>query len=122
MYFNVACLLLMYFAIVDSSNTPTIVESTPNTTPSVQEVEVKTRRKIDLAWGYCTLITKDKKKKIKCMFCNMKFSGGGIHRFKEHLAKWPGNVAACLKVGPEVEHTMFQNIEDWNAKKNKAQE
>jgi len=56
------------------------------------------------------------------MFCNDVFAGGGIHRFKEHLAKWPGNVAACKKVDPEVEHAMFQNIEDWKEKKKKAQQ
>jgi len=55
------------------------------------------------------------------MFCNDVFAGGGIHRFKEHLAKYLGNVAACKKVNPEVEHAMFQNIEDWNEKKKKAQ-
>lgn len=36
--------------------------------------------------------------------------------------RWPGNVIACPKVDPEVEYTMYQNIENWNAKKNKAQE
>ena len=56
------------------------------------------------------------------MFCNDVFAGGGIHRFKEHLAKYPGNVAPCKKVDPEVEHAMFQNIEDWKEKKKKAQQ
>ncbi|CAO1947483.1 unnamed protein product, partial [Urochloa humidicola] len=111
-------------ANVDSSSTPTTVESTPNSAPSVDEAvpEVKTRRKTNPAWGYCTQIVEDGRKKIKCMFCPAKFGGGGIHRFKEHIAKWPGNVIACPKVDAEVEHAMYQNIEDWNAKKNKAQE
>ena len=56
------------------------------------------------------------------MFCNDVFAGGGIHHFKEHLAKYPGNVAPCKKVDPEVEHAMFQNIEDWKEKKKKAQQ
>ncbi|CAO2171413.1 unnamed protein product [Urochloa humidicola] len=111
-------------ANVDSSSTPTTVESTPNSAPSVQEAvaEVKTRRKTDPAWGYCTQIVENGRKKIKCMFCPAKFGGGGIHHFKKHLAKWPGNVISCPKVDPEVEHAMYQNIDDWNAKKNKAQE
>ena len=50
----------------------------------------------------------------------MIFQRGGIHRFKEHLAKYPGNVAACKKVDSKVEHTMYQNIEDWNEKKKDA--
>ncbi|CAN6299709.1 unnamed protein product [Urochloa humidicola] len=52
----------------------------------------------------------------------MIFLGGGIHRFKEHLGKYPGNVAACKKVDPEVEHTMLKSIEDWNEKKKKMQQ
>ena len=56
------------------------------------------------------------------MYCNMEFKGGGIHHFKEYLAKWPGNVAKCRSVNPEVEHTIYQNISDWSAKKKKAQE
>jgi hypothetical protein len=81
-----------------------------NSTPSTQETsaEVKTRRKSDPAWRYCTQFTEGGRKKIKCMFCNDVFAGGGIRRFKEHLAKYPGNVAACKSVDPEVEHAMFQ--------------
>ena len=116
----------MYFLLhtVDSSDTPTSVDSNRNSTPSTQEAsaKVKTRRKSDPAWGYCTQFTEGGKKKIKCMFCNDVFAGGGIHRFKEHLAKYPGNVAPCKKVDPKVEHAMFQNIEDWKEKKKKAQQ
>jgi len=114
--------------IVDSSATPTPgdTDSGQNqiATPATQEAstEVRTRKKSDPAWGYCTLITEGGRKKIKCMFCNDVFAGGGIHRFKEHLAKWPGNVAACKKVDPEVEHTMYQNLVDWTEKKKKAQQ
>jgi hypothetical protein len=82
---------------------------------------VKTRRKTDPAWAYCTQFTNGGRKKIKCMFCNDEFAGGGIRRFKEHLAKYPGNVAACSKVDPEVEYAMYQNLDDWNEKKKKAQ-
>ena len=31
-------------------------------------------------------------------------------------------MAPCKKVDPEVEHAMFQNIEDWKEKKKKAQQ
>ncbi|KAG2642440.1 hypothetical protein PVAP13_2KG278300 [Panicum virgatum] len=43
-------------ANVDSSGTPTTVDSIPSSTPSVQDAETvaKTRRKTDPAWGYCT--------------------------------------------------------------------
>ncbi|XP_039853730.1 uncharacterized protein LOC120712084 isoform X2 [Panicum virgatum] len=106
-----------------SSDTPTPTDSSSNPTPSVQvAVEAKTRRKTDPAWGYCTQFTEEGKKKIKCMYCNMVFGGGGIHRFKEHLAHYPGNSKACSKVDPEVQHTMLQHIEEWNDKKRKAHE
>jgi len=114
--------------IVDSLATPTPSDTdsgqNQSATPATQEAsaEVRTRKKSDPAWGYCTLITEGGRKKIKCMFCNDVFAGGGIHRFKEHLAKWPGNVAACKKVDPEVEHTMYQNLVDWTEKKKKAQQ
>lgn len=110
---------------MDSSETPTTVESSQNTAPSIPEVAPAaktTRRKTDPAWGYCTLVVEDGRKKIKCMYCDMRFQGGGIHRFKEHLAKWPGNVASCSKVDLEVEYAMHQHIDDWNAKKKNRQE
>ena len=114
--------------IVDSSATPTLGDTdsgqNQSATPATQEAsaEVRTRKKSDPAWGYCTLITEGGRKKIKCMFCNDVFAGGGIHRFKEHLAKYLGNVVPCKKVDPEVEHAMFKNIEDWKEKKKKAQQ
>jgi hypothetical protein len=117
MHFLAAGLLVTYLPlvhIVDSSATPTptpVTDSSQNQsgTPATQEpsTEVKTRKKSDLAWGYCTQFTEGRRSKIKCMFCNDILAGGGIHCFKEHLAKWPGNVAACKKVDPEVEHTMY---------------
>jgi len=83
---------------------------------------VRTRQKYDPAWGYCTQITEGGRAKIKCMFCNVVIKGGGIRRFKEHLAKWPGNVAACPKVAAEVEHTMHQILTEWEEKKKKKEQ
>ncbi|XP_021319252.1 uncharacterized protein LOC110436476 [Sorghum bicolor] len=82
-------------ANVDSSETPVGTDSNQNSTPSTQEatMEVKTRRKSeDIAHSS----VKEEKKKIKCMFCNDIFAGGGIHRFKEHLAKYPDPPSATL--------------------------
>ena len=118
--------VFLFSHTVDSSDTPTPVgteNSNQNSTPSQEAAtEGRTRRKTDPAWGYCTQIMEGGRKKIKCMYCDTTFLGGGIHRFKEHLAKWPGNVATCKKVDPEVEHTMYKNIEDWNEKKKKMQQ
>ena len=117
--------VFLFSHTVDSSDTPTPVgteNSNQNSTPSQEAAtEGRTRRKTDPAWGYCTQIMEGGRKKIKCMYCDTTFLGGGIHRFKKHLAKWSGNVAACKKVDPEVEHTMYKNIEDWNEKKKKMQ-
>ncbi|CAO2199203.1 unnamed protein product [Urochloa humidicola] len=115
-------------ATVGSSDTPTPpvenvnTNSNPSQEAAIEETQGRSRRKTDPAWGYCTQIMEGGRKKIKCMFCDMIFLGGGIHRFKEHLGKYPGNVAACKKVDPEVEHTMLKSIEDWNEKKKKMQQ
>jgi hypothetical protein len=59
----------MYFILhtLDSSETPTPVDtdSNRNSTPSTQEAatEVKTRRKSDPTWRYCTQFTEGGKKR-----------------------------------------------------------
>ncbi|KAL4561520.1 hypothetical protein LXL04_033687 [Taraxacum kok-saghyz] len=63
--------------------------------------------KSDKAWDYATPATNDKGKKIIiCDFCQKVISGGGINRFKKHLAGVSGDIASCNKVTPEVRFTM----------------
>ncbi|KAL4315372.1 hypothetical protein AHAS_Ahas15G0178500 [Arachis hypogaea] len=48
--------------------------------------------------------------------------GGGIHRFKLHLARKGGDVEACRKVPAVVRHQFHESIEELRSKKRKTQE
>ncbi|KAJ4954460.1 hypothetical protein NE237_011243 [Protea cynaroides] len=49
------------------------------------------------------------KKKVKCNYCE-KIVSGGINRFKQHLARIPGEVAYCKKAPEEVYLKMKENM------------
>ena len=51
---------------------------------------VSVRAKTDPTWGYAVL----NNEKINCTFCKHIIGGGGISRFKLHLAGVKGNVKA----------------------------
>ncbi|KAL4570073.1 hypothetical protein LXL04_025724 [Taraxacum kok-saghyz] len=73
------------------------------------------RMKSDKAWDYATPATNDKGKKIIiCDFCQKVISGGGINRFKKHLAGVSGDIASCNKVTPEVRFTMQGVLKETN--------
>ncbi|KAF8395152.1 hypothetical protein HHK36_019093 [Tetracentron sinense] len=59
--------------------------------------------------------------KLKCIYCGKVFSGGGIHRIKEHLAGQKGNAASCLRVQPDVQRLMQQSLDGVVVKKKKKQ-
>ncbi|KAL4275641.1 hypothetical protein AHAS_Ahas20G0127500 [Arachis hypogaea] len=48
--------------------------------------------------------------------------GGGIHRFKLHLAGKGGDIESCRKVPTAVRHQFHQSIEELRSKKRKTQE
>ncbi|KAL4374287.1 hypothetical protein AHAS_Ahas05G0166700 [Arachis hypogaea] len=48
--------------------------------------------------------------------------GGGIHRFKLHLAGKGGDVESCRKVPAAVRHQFHESIEELRSKKRKTQE
>ncbi|XP_042475900.1 uncharacterized protein LOC122057736 isoform X2 [Macadamia integrifolia] len=50
-----------------------------------------------------------RKKKVKCNYCE-KIVSGGINRFKQHLARIPGEVAYCKKAPEEVYLKMKENM------------
>ncbi|KAG0472120.1 hypothetical protein HPP92_016666 [Vanilla planifolia] len=54
----------------------------------------------------------EKKKKVKCNYCN-KVVSGGINRFKQHLARIPGEVAFC-KMVPEVVYLQMKENMKWH--------
>ena len=52
-----------------------------------------------------------------CLYCNKVFKGGGINRFKKHLAGIRGETESCKKVPTDVCFQMLLNMEGHVAKK-----
>ncbi|KAF8369899.1 hypothetical protein HHK36_032065 [Tetracentron sinense] len=78
-------------------------------------------QKHDPAWKHCQMFKNGDRVKLKCIYCGKVFSGGGIHRIKEHLAGQKGNAASCLRVQPDVQRLMQQSLDGVVVKKKKKQ-
>ncbi|CAN1293755.1 hypothetical protein LINPERPRIM_LOCUS22167 [Linum perenne] len=76
---------------------------------------VSVRAKTDPTWGYA----QQNGTKITCLLCTHTFAGGGISRFKNHLAGVSGNVRACPKAPPDVRAAMLKNLGE-TSKKNRT--
>jgi hypothetical protein len=74
-------------------------------------------QKHDPAWKHCLMVRAEGRLRLKCAYCGKHFLGGGIHRFKEHLARRPGNACCCPKVPREVQDTMLRSLDAVAAKK-----
>lgn len=62
-----------------------------------KEKETYGRGKIDIAWGYCVEErTSNGERKLKCIYCNKVFSGGGITRMKKNI--WPDKEEISIDV------------------------
>ncbi|KAG6771071.1 hypothetical protein POTOM_022417 [Populus tomentosa] len=69
------------------------------------------RRKKDVGWKHCEMLKNEKRVQIKCNYCAKLFKGGGIHRFKEHLAgRNSGGVPSCTRVPSDVRDLMEQHL------------
>ena len=104
--------------------------STPSTTPSSEpSISISTssgiRGKTNLAWGHCREAPEFsvgcKKTKLVCLYYAKVFAGGGINRFKQHLAGTKGEVEQCRKCPPDVRHQMLLNLQNVE-KKRRARE
>lgn len=74
-------------------------------------------QKHDPAWKHCVMVRSDGRMRLKCAYCGKHFLGGGIHRFKEHLARRPGNACCCPSVPRDVQDTMLRSLAAVAAKK-----
>uniref|UniRef100_A0A0A9F590 BED-type domain-containing protein n=1 Tax=Arundo donax TaxID=35708 RepID=A0A0A9F590_ARUDO len=74
-------------------------------------------QKHDPAWKHCLMVRSEGRVRLKCAYCGKHFLGGGIHRFKEHLARRPGNACCCAKVPRDVQDTMLRSLDAVAAKK-----
>lgn len=63
---------------------------------------------IDPGWEH-GVAQDERKKKVKCNYCE-KIVSGGINRFKQHLAKIPGEVAPCKNAPEEVYLKIKENM------------
>ncbi|KAH8485981.1 hypothetical protein H0E87_027429, partial [Populus deltoides] len=83
-----------------------------------------TRRKKDVGWKHCEMLRNEKRVQIKCNYCAKLFKGGGIHRFKEHLAgRNSSGVRICTRVPSNVRVLMQQHLSPivaWQRKKRKS--
>jgi hypothetical protein len=95
--------------------------STPSSDPSTAQssqpsisMSSGSRGRTDLAWGHCReapeLSVGCKKTKLVCLYCAKVFAGGGINRFKQHLAGAKGEVEQCRKCPADVRHQMLLNL------------
>lgn len=66
---------------------------------------------VDPGWEH-GVAQDDKKKKVKCNYCQ-KIVSGGINRFKQHLARIPGEVASC-KMAPEDVYLKMKENMKWH--------
>ncbi|KAK4848660.1 hypothetical protein QYF36_015794 [Acer negundo] len=63
---------------------------------------------VDPGWEHC-VAQDEKKKRVKCNYCEKTISGG-INRFKQHLARIPGEVAFCDKAPEDVYLKIKENM------------
>ncbi|XP_016164627.1 uncharacterized protein LOC107607163 [Arachis ipaensis] len=57
-----------------------------------------------------------------CIYCEKLIRGGGIHRFKTHLAGKERDIESCRNVSAAVRHQFHQSIEELRSRKRKAHE
>lgn len=74
-------------------------------------------QKHDPAWKHCLMVRLAGRDRLKCVYCGKHFLGGGIHRFKEHLARRPGNACCCPDVPADVEAVMHRSLDEVATKK-----
>ncbi|XP_077238960.1 uncharacterized protein LOC143880095 [Tasmannia lanceolata] len=86
----------------------------------LESVPVHTQ-KHDPAWKHCQIIKNGDRNQLKCLYCGKIFSGGGIHRIKEHLAGQKGNAASCSRVPTDVRRNMQQSLDGVVVRKKKKQ-
>ncbi|OMP00304.1 putative Zinc finger, BED-type [Corchorus capsularis] len=98
-----------------STNTPMTDSSTQNSSPK----RSSKRGKSDPAWAHCRLMESTTSKgKLMCMYCQKAFAGGGINRFKQHLAGIKGEMEALASIGPGYKGPNFYDVRGFLLAKN----
>ncbi|XLR27007.1 hypothetical protein S83_054907, partial [Arachis hypogaea] len=79
------------------SETPSSQEQGSTTDASIGTQKNNNRAKNDPAWDHCKQVVESGKTILLCIYCEKLIRGGGIHRFKLHLAGKGGDVESCRK-------------------------
>lgn len=90
-------------------------------TENTAQTNINIRGKTDIGWGHCKSILENGKTVMLCTYCDKIIRGGGINRFKCHLAGAKGQVEKCKKVPPEIQNQMKENLDEVKNKKRKTQ-
>ncbi|KAG4399713.1 hypothetical protein AAZX31_08G274000 [Glycine max] len=91
---------------------------TQNSSQTQRHIRVKS----DPAWGHCKVAEENEKTILLCLYCNKIFRGGGINRFKNHLAGEKGQCEQCKNVPADVRFQMKQNLDERKNKRRKVRE
>ncbi|KAK1264777.1 hypothetical protein QJS04_geneDACA011328 [Acorus gramineus] len=96
-----------------------------SSSPTTQfEVVPLSAQKHDPAWQHCQMMRRPgdnhhHRVHLRCTYCHKLFSGGGIHRIKEHLAGHKGNASTCPRAPPDVRVAMQRSLDGVLVRKNK---
>ena len=120
---------LSFFVSSKMSSSGTPNESTPTptsstATPNSSSTQAAVRGKTDPAWEHCRedVVPSKKGRNLICLYCQKVIKGGGINRFKQHLAGIKGAVERCSRCPPDVSLKMKLLLESVGNKKRKTQE
>ncbi|XVF71161.1 hypothetical protein PTKIN_Ptkin12aG0014100 [Pterospermum kingtungense] len=80
-----------------------------------------TKQKQDPAWNHCLVFKNGERLQLNCMYCGKVFKGGGIHRFKEHLAGRKGQGPICEQVPSGVRALMQESLNGYSVKHDNKQ-
>lgn len=83
-------------------------QSTANKDVVISMTPLRSLGFVDPGWEH-GVPQDDRKKKVKCNYCD-KIVSGGINRFKQHLARIPGEVAPCKNAPEEVYLKIKENM------------
>ncbi|XP_050205098.1 uncharacterized protein LOC126655136 isoform X2 [Mercurialis annua] len=75
---------------------------------AVNSAQVRSLGYVDPGWEH-GVAQDERKKKVKCNYCE-KVVSGGINRFKQHIARIPGEVAPCKNAPEEVYLKIKENM------------
>ncbi|KAF1862930.1 hypothetical protein Lal_00009311 [Lupinus albus] len=104
-----------------ASNEPELPTSQEASTENTSTSSYRT--KSDPAWAHCKqVVAENGRTVLLCLSCMKQIKGGGITRFKAHLAGVKGQVEKCKKVPTNIQHQVQKSIDEIKSKKRKVED